>query len=742
MSVSRSPRMCVVPLVALVATVTHAANAQEIQLTGPLVGGLTEETCTSERGPLADRCPIQVYPAASTRGEAEPRSASNWQAESRSRERAPREPSIPRGLDAPTPGVFAVEHTAYQRPPRLYLRGFGGDGQDTEVMFGNIPLNQASNIRAPGYVDTRLIMPEVIRSAEVWSGPYDPHQGDFAIAGSTHLRPGLERPGFVGRAQLGSFDTRRVFLGYGGPDMTDESLVAFSTDSTHGPGLSGRTSDRTSFIAHLSPRPRSQVDFRLTVMIGDVRSDFPGYVAPMGASPPNPDRTAIDQERAGRFSNVSPRGHDNTSQAHLGGECSWRVGGGRLRVGGFGSRVKMTSRQSLLGVGDDFEQVNETSTLGLNASYLHELPHLDRSTLELGTLSKIDSIDQTDTHLRANDDTRIAVPIDATVTATNLGAYLDGRVVAIQDREKEDWLILRGGPRIDSLSYQTRDRASPFPAQRTAQGFNLGNKLSAEIVLGRGLSSITSYGEGFRSPQGRVLAEGERVPFVKVRSTETGLRYAHTSRFRASLTGFASWLDEELVFDSATRSSMPAPPSSRAGVEGAVGTRWILDASTNSHKVLKTGASASYTRAVFTGTDARFAAGDAVPYVPRVVTRGDIELRSKVKRVMDDRALWWRAGIGVEGLADVAASPTEAGRNTFFVDARASIELRGIELGVIGTNLLNAPNVDAQYVYATGPGRAPTVNVASALPTTILATLDIHYPSVEGLAQPRYRHDD
>ena len=47
----------------------------------------------------------------------------------------------------------------------LSLRGFDGtSGQDVEIFAGNIPMNQVSHIRAPGYADMRLIMPEVIRS--------------------------------------------------------------------------------------------------------------------------------------------------------------------------------------------------------------------------------------------------------------------------------------------------------------------------------------------------------------------------------------------------------------------------------------------------------------------------------------------------------------------------------------------------------------------------------------------------
>src|SRR5262249_31369415 len=158
-----------------------------------------------------DDCSVHAlsFDRLAARAPAAPRSASDWYVEaSRGDDPAWRggiaDEPVRRDIDSPQAGVFVAERGAYLRSPRLSLRGFeASNGQDAEILYGNIPLNQVSNIRAPGYADLRLIMPEAIRSVRVQSGPYDPRQGDFALGGSVILEPGLEEPGLRAKGTYG-----------------------------------------------------------------------------------------------------------------------------------------------------------------------------------------------------------------------------------------------------------------------------------------------------------------------------------------------------------------------------------------------------------------------------------------------------------------------------------------------------------------------------------------------------------
>jgi len=202
-----------------------------------------------------------------------PRSASDWQVDPEAIASVPHET----GADVlgTLPGVYVSNRGLLGQAPHLSVRGFEGtSGQDMEIFVGNVPMNQVSNIHAPGYADMRLVMPEAIRSVRIAHGPYDPHQGDFAVAGSTHMDLGLEQPGFLGKATVGSFGSRRALLAFSPPmddDSWRDSFAAIETYGTDGPGT-GRGGQRTSFVGQLSWEDR-KMSWRLFILAGTARFD-------------------------------------------------------------------------------------------------------------------------------------------------------------------------------------------------------------------------------------------------------------------------------------------------------------------------------------------------------------------------------------------------------------------------------------------------------------------------------------
>ena len=278
--------------------------AQEITLSGPLVATPPKKE---------DEKPEEI----TVRSKPPPRSASDWEVGQDTIESVPHET----GADVlgTLPGVYVSNRGLLGQAPHLSVRGFEGtSGQDMEITVGSVPLNQVSNIRAPGYADMRLIMPEVIRDVRISHGPYDPRQGDFAVAGSAHMDLGLDQPGFLAEGTLGSFGTKRVVLGFA-PDDPDwhDSFAAFEAYTTDGPGT-GRGGDRASFVGQLAYTNR-EIEWRGMVAVGTARFDYPGLVP------------LADVERGGYpYTATSPLGRDLTSQAHLGNELVWEIRGGKL----------------------------------------------------------------------------------------------------------------------------------------------------------------------------------------------------------------------------------------------------------------------------------------------------------------------------------------------------------------------------------------------------------------------------
>jgi len=617
---------------------------------------------------------MQEVAEVSVRAKPPARSASDWDVDEKTLRGAARND----GADSllVVPGVFVTERGLLGRAPRLSLRGFEGtSGQDVEIFVANVPLNQASNIRAPGYADMRLVMPEILRTVRINSGPYDPRQGDFATAGSVHMDLGMARPGFTAKGTGGSFGTRRVFLAFAPDDHAwRESFAAFEGFSVDGPG-DGRAGERTNFVGQLA-FGENRFHWRGIAAVGSARFDFPGWMR----------RDDLDRGEY-PYRAQQPLGRDRTAAAHIGTDFIWSVGEGTMTLGAFASKTKMAIRQ------DQPEQINDATTIGLTTAYKRNVELISkRDLVELGTYARLDSVDQAQEKR-----------VDATVQAMNLAAYVDGYFYPVKR------VVVRGGARLDSLSYSVKDRLSPEGGERTSQGFRAGPKATVDYAAGGGAHLIASYGQGFRSPQARTLAEGQRVPFAVVHSTEAGVRIKSPG-WRGSLVGFASWLDQDRVFDPTLLENVPAPSSRRLGAATALAAH---------SGIFSTAFSATYTHAVFTGTDARFRDGDPVPYAPRFVARSDVSIADRIA-TFAGKPVSGKLGVAMEGAVERYLPLALRGTNALFLDALAAATWREFELGVSATNLLSLGYFDAQYLISGAQ------YVLVAPPTMVLLTLEIH----------------
>ena len=108
------------------------------------------------------------------------------------------------------PGLFLANEGGSGHADQVFLRGFDAEqGQDIEFSVGGVPINEVDNTDGHGYSDTHFIIPELVRSLRVIEGPFDPHQGDFAVAGSANYELGVVNRGMQFEQSLGSFSTQR-----------------------------------------------------------------------------------------------------------------------------------------------------------------------------------------------------------------------------------------------------------------------------------------------------------------------------------------------------------------------------------------------------------------------------------------------------------------------------------------------------------------------------------------------------
>jgi iron complex outermembrane recepter protein len=367
----------------------------------------------------------------------------------------------------------------------------------------------------------------------------------------------------------------------------------------------------------------------------------------------------------------------------------------------------LTLRQNFTGyldpLGDATQQRNDATTFGMNASYQKKLSPKD--SFEAGMYTRHDSITQSQRFL---DGDRPAL-VDARVRAVNVAGYVDAAVRPFSR------FVLRGGLRADGLHFSTDEASS--------QGIHLGPKLTADYGLTNTLRVVGSYGEGFRSPQARSLADGQKTPFTKVHSMELGLRYSYAPEVKASIALFHTRLSEDLAFDHVTGRNERVPGTNRTGITADLVSKplpWMIAAM-----------SATYTRAVFRQGDARYFEGDLLPYAPQLVARTDLAVTTKLG-TLRGREVKGRLGFSTTLLARRPLPFGEMGRNIFLVDTTASARWREVEVGIDVYNLMGASWYDAEFVYASSfdrgaaPNLVPTRHATVGAPRTILASLTLH----------------
>ncbi len=617
------------------------------------------------------------------------------------------------------PGFFLSQHGGDGKAHQLFLRGFDADhGQDVEFSVGGAPVNEVSNVHGQGYADLNFMIPEVVDRVRVLEGPYDPRQGDFAVAGSARFDLGVADRGALLRASYGMFNTQRLVGVLAPRGERRETFLAGELARTDGYG-ENRASSRAAAIAQYLRELAGGATVRVLATSYAGRWDSAGVVRE-------------SDHLSGR------QGFYDTNDTHQGGlssrhgvvvEVSVPRGVDRTSVTLFGAIRDLRVREDYTGFlldarGDRYEQLYDAVTVGLTASHRHgfRLGGLAHSW-EVGVSARHDITTQAMHRQRAVDDVSYSPITDADVNATDVGLYADF------DLHLTRALSLRGGLRADGLGYEIDDRmprnntrtTTPEPrGRRDAQGFQLGPRATIEWEPARGLSLIASYGKGFRSPQALSLGEGESAPFATVHSGEVGARY-RAARVTATLTGFGTHVDRDLVFE-------PTQGQNLVNESSAATTRVGVAASVRVTPVrgFEVVASGTWARATYDAT------GNLVPYVPPLVARLDATFQRVVGRVWSQEVAL-SSGLGVTALGPRALPFSEFSNPVLLIDLGLSARVGPVELGVSARNLTNAQWEDGVFNYpsnfdpATTGSRVPARHFSAGRPLTVLGSLALHF---------------
>jgi iron complex outermembrane recepter protein len=611
------------------------------------------------------------------------------------------------------PGVFVTQHGGEGKAYQIFYRGFDAvHGQDLEVWVGGAPVNDVSNIHGQGYADLNFIMPEVVRSIRTTPGTYDPRQGDFAVAGTVRYELGYDQPGLTAKAGFGSFGSARYFLAYRPKGSNEGTFAAAEFYDTDGFGPS-RAAQRASAVAQSLWKLGDSTSARLMFSAYTGHFDSAGVLR----------LRDIQSGAVDRFASYDPNQGGASSRFQLVGELGRETDDSKFSVAPYLVVRSLRLRQNFTGYlgdasGDSQQQLNDALSFGGTAFYrIRQRIFSARDRLELGIFARSDWIDQSQRRLATADQRVTANQVDARVRAIDVAGYFD---LALHPLSR---VTLRGGLRVDGLSYLTVDNGAQAAGQaRASQGAHFGKKATLEVDVLPGLDLVGSYGEGFRSPQARGLAESEATPFTRVTSAEGGLRYAN-EQVAVTAAGFRTWLSDDLVFDQATTRNEVVPATRRTGA--------TADASWRPVSWVNLNLNGTYTRAEFRETARGYRKGDLVPYAPQIVTRADLAVTPTLF-AWKGRKLQTQVGTGISYLARRPLPYAQLGHHIFLLDAQASVRFGEGGLSLRAYNLLNANWYDGEFSFASnwdpgsGASLVPARHVTVGAPRTLLATLELY----------------
>jgi iron complex outermembrane recepter protein len=647
------------------------------------------------------------------------------------------------------PGFLLTNEGGEGHAEQIFLRGFDArEGQDIEMRVNGDVVNQVGNLHGNGYADLHFIIPELVQSLRVVEGPYDPRQGNFAVAGSADYELGLTRRGLTGSYELGSFGTRRALLLWGSPSSNAHNFGGVELFQTDGFGKN-RDARRATALGQLEDKLGNDGLWRLTTGVylteyhsaGVIRED--DYAANRKGF-----YDTYDFGQGGAASRAFVLGdlefqHEDYSTHH---QLSFTAQTMRLREDFTGFLLdQQAASQNPHGQRGDLIDLESDAITAQAQGWMRrkgELAGLPQE-LELGYFARLDATSGQQYRLSV-----LAMPTYPYHKDEDLDAILgDVGLYAAANARLAPWAALRGGVRTDLFAYDVLDNCASHdiahpvasnppgdasclsqadfgkfrePVQRaTTSGAIVLPR--ASLVLGpfAGLSPSVSYGEGVRSIDPSYISQDRKTPFAQIESYEAGVAYKGSPQnldLELRMSGFRTHVDHDLIFSETVGRNVLAGGSTRLGasLSGRIRGPWFDE-----------NASATVVRSTFDDTNL------LIPYVPDVVVRSDSVVFGELPWQVAGRALTATTGLGITYVGPRALPYGERSDTVFTVDGSASVAWDRYKVTIKASNLLDTRYRLGEYNYASDfhSQDEPTLTIArqftAGAPRTVLFQLEV-----------------
>ncbi len=649
------------------------------------------------------------------------------------------------GLLKLAPGILLTNKGGDGHAEQIFLRGFDArEGQDVELTAAGVPINEAGNLHGNGYADLHFIIPELVESLRVIEGPFDPRQGNFAVAGSASYELGLVRRGLTAKYTTGSFATQRMLVLWGPTGQSTRTFGGAELFDTDGFG-ENRGARRGSAMGQYEGKLGSSGSYRVGAQAYSAQFKSAGVVR----------ADDVDAGRIDFFGTYDTRQGGDSSRYSAWGDLETKSGDTVLKQQVFLIFRDMRLRENFTGFlldvqkpvqsphpqrGDLLDLHVDSETFGARGSARWRAKALGQpQELELGYFARADRTASTQSRIEAATSVPYTTETDLDSRLGDIGVYGDAGLRPL------GWLNLRGGVRGDLFTYDVLDNCAQQSVRQPSAANPPGDAscLSQQdfgrhrepydrratssiavlprgsVLLGpfEGFTTSIAYGRGVRSIDPVYINQDLATPFASIESYELGVGWTKgigDVEMMARSVFFQTHVDRDLIFSETAGRATLANGTTRTGWVGAVRATgpWFDQA-----------ANVTLVRSMFDDTKL------LVPYVPDVVVRSDSAVHHELPWKPGGDPLTGALAAGITFVGRRALPYGQRSDTIFTVDGSASIAWRSFELALVATNLLDRRYRLSEFNFASDfrgqpqPTLVPARHFTAGAPRGVFLTL-------------------
>jgi len=647
------------------------------------------------------------------------------------------------------PGFLLTNEGGDGHAEQIFLRGFDArEGQDLELTVGGVPINESGNLHGNGYADTHFIIPELVDTVRVLEGPFDPRQGNYAVAGSADYDLGLSRRGLTAKYTIGSFNSHRLLLLWGPPGGSAHTFGGVELASSDGFGQN-RDSKRATAMGQYEGALGEKGSFRITGTAYASSYHSAGVLR----------QDDVDRGAKSFYDTYDPLQGGDTSRYSIAGDIESRSGNILYRQQLFAVYHTMRLRENFTGFlldvqtplqnlhaqrGDLLDLALTGMTVGARGSaQLHGKAFGQKQELELGYFARGDSVSANQSRIEHATGHPYHVDADLGSRLADIGLYADAGLRPLP------WVTVRGGVRADLFAFDVIDNCAvqgvSHPSKVNPPGDtscldqqDFGNHRESfqrastastailprtSVIVGPfgGFHVNVSVGKGARSIDPNDITQDVKTPFAGILAYEGGVEYAGGGRaleIVARSIVFQTRVDRDLIFSETAGRNLLGGGTTRTGWVGSVRV-------TGEH--FDVSANATLVKSTFDDTHL------LVPYVPDAVIRADAAVFGDLPIEIGGSHIHGSVGTGATYVGHRPLPYGQRSNALFTLDASATLAWTHYELGISATNLLDRQYRLGEYNFASdfhtepSPTLVPVRHFSAGAPRALFGTLAVNF---------------